>query len=622
MILRRVSLLIGLAMLFLPSALAVSAQDPPNAEQQKAALQEKAVQLLDQIVAESRALKLPENRLRVQWQAGDLLWTRDEARARTLFSQAAAGLGELIHSLDVSDRRYMELLQTPLQMRQELLTTIARRDPKMAYNFLLTTRPPLPPNASNTTGQQNAEASLEMNLLAQVAGTDPRLALQNAEATLDKGQFPGSLARLLAQLQEKDKEAALKLKDKMLKRLRAESLLSNSAASSLALNLLRPGPRLPETKESSQAANPSRPNNQALDEAAYRELLELVVAAALSSTPRSPGLSGVPGGPPSAAQAMQNNARNLVNGLQSLLPHIDKYLPARAPAVRQKLAEMGIRSNPVTMTSELANLVQQGSSETVLNAASGASSPELKNMLYRQAAFKALNEGNFDRARQIASQYLDERQREGVMRELERQQTLQSALAGKMEEARQSLTAMKTDAERVNWLTQAAATVLKKNDQKLALQFLDEARALVSRRAENYQQFEPQLRVARGYAEVDPARAIEVLAPGIEHLNELLAAAVVLSGFEMRVFKDGEMLLQGGGQLNNLVMRYGQALLVVARSDFENVQTAIDRFQRAEARLIARMAIVRGLLDARTDNDGQMFIAPPPPPPPVRIGER
>jgi len=164
--------------------------------------------MLDQVVAEVRALKLPENRLRVQWQAGDLLWPRDEARARALFSQAAAGLGELIQSLDVNDRRFMELLQTPQQLRQEFLNTVARRDPKLAYNFLLTTRLPAPPNTTNNTGQQNAETNLEMNLLAQVAGSDPRLALQNAEAALDKGQFPNSLGRLLAQLQEKDKEAA------------------------------------------------------------------------------------------------------------------------------------------------------------------------------------------------------------------------------------------------------------------------------------------------------------------------------------------------------------------------------------------------------------------------------
>ena len=179
MILKRVSLLSGLGMLLLIAVLTVSAQDQPSAEQQKAlaALQEKALQSLEQIVAEARALKLPENRLRVQWQAADLLWSRDETRARTLFNQASAGVGELIQGLDVNDRRYPELLQAPLQLRQELLMTVARGDPKLAYNFLLATRPPLPPSAQNT-GQQNAETNLEMSLLAQVAGSDPLLALE------------------------------------------------------------------------------------------------------------------------------------------------------------------------------------------------------------------------------------------------------------------------------------------------------------------------------------------------------------------------------------------------------------------------------------------------------------
>ncbi len=631
MISRQVFLAVALVTVCLATSLAVSAQDQPSAEQQQKALQDRAFQLLDQVVAEVRALKLPENRLRVQWQAGDLFWPRDETRARALFSQAAAGLGELIQSLDVNDRRFMELLQTPSQLRQEFLTTVARRDPRLAYNLLLTTRLPAPPNAANNTGQQNAETNLEMNLLAQIAGSDPRLALQNAEAAIDKGQFSSSLARLLAQLQDKDKDAAAKLKDKLLKKLRGETLVSAPGASSLALSLLRSGPRSSDTKESSAqttAGTSFRPASQALDEAAYRELLDLVIAAALSATPRTnnppsplpPGASSALRAEQNNARAMQENARSLAMGLQTLLPQIEKYLPARAAAVRQKLGEMGVRQNPVVMTPELSNLMQQGSSDALMQAALGAASPEMQSMLYRQAAFKALNEGNLDRARQIATTHVNERQREGIMRELERQQTLQSALAGKMEEARQTLVAMKTDAERVNWLTQAASTVAKKNDQKLALQFLDEARALVSRRAENYQQFEPQLRVARAYAELDPARAVEVLMPGIEQLNELLNAAAVLSGFEVRVFKEGEMLLQGGGQLGSLVMRCGQTLANVARKDFERAQNTLDRFQRVEPRLSARLAIVRGILDVREEGEFQNFIPPPPPPMPIRFG--
>lgn len=654
MIRRLSSFLIALGMMIAP--VAVMAQDSQSTEQQKAQaeLQEKALHLLDQVASEAQALKLPENRLRVQWQVGDLYWERDEARARTLFSQVAAGLGEMIQGLDPSDRRYTELLQTPSQLRQEFIQVVARRDPKLAYNFLLATRPPAPtppPNASPNaptpnTGQQSAETSLEMNLLAQIAASDPALALQNAEAALDKGQFPSSLARMLAQLQEKDKGTAKKLEDKLLKKMSAETLLSNSSARILATSLLRPGPRLPDSQSSSASSQANtgttQTANQGLDEAAYRQLLDVMITAALSvaagSTGGQSGLSGLNGAAPAApaapgqsnlqslntqisqnnaqiarnnAQIAQNNAT--VSSLQSLLPQIDKYLPARSQAVRQKLAEMGIKSNPITIDSELSKLMREGSTDAILQAASRAATPEMQSMLYRQAASKAIDEGNLDRASQIATQYLDQKQRDSVAQSIERQKTLQNALAGKMEVARQTLATFKTDPERINWLSQAAAAAMKVKDQKLATQFLDEARNLAGRRVSNYQQFDLQLRVAHAYVNVEPGRGFEMIASGIDRLNELLTAAAVLSGFEMRVFKDDEMLLQGGTQLNNLVTRYGQELAAFARTDFERAQTAADGFQRGEARVAARLAIVRNLL-AKSDNDMPTISMPPPPP--------
>jgi hypothetical protein len=87
---------------------------------------------------------------------------------------------------------------------------------------------------------------------------------------------------------------------------------------------------------------------------------------------------------------------------------------------------------------------------------------------------------------------------------------------------------------------------------------LDEARQFVNRRATSYQNFEQQLRVAHAFADVDAARAFEVLEPGIMQLNELLQAASVLSGFEINMFRDGEMAIQGGNGLTATLNRYGQ----------------------------------------------------------------
>ena len=41
----------------------------------------------------------------------------------------------------------------------------------------------------------------------------------------------------------------------------------------------------------------------------------------------------------------QNNARSLLMQMQTMLPQVDQYLPDRAPAVRQKLSELGLSNN-------------------------------------------------------------------------------------------------------------------------------------------------------------------------------------------------------------------------------------------------------------------------------------
>jgi len=128
---------------------------------------------------------------------------------------------------------------------------------------------------------------------------------------------------------------------------------------------------------------------------------------------------------------------------------------------------------------------------------------------------------------------------------------------------------------------------------------LDEARQIVNRRAVSYQQFEQQLKVAHAFGSVDPARSFELMEPGITQLNELLQAASVLSGFEISMFRDGEMSIQGGNGLTAIITRYGQELAVLARSDFERSDTLAGRFQFTEPRIMVRLAIVQGLLNVR-----------------------
>ena len=88
-----------------------------------------------------------------------------------------------------------------------------------------------------------SDESLEQQLLARIATLDPKLAAQNAEQMMEKGQLPATIAEVISQLRRQDPEAAEKLADKTVKKLQATNLLTNTEAGGLVQTLLRLGPR-------------------------------------------------------------------------------------------------------------------------------------------------------------------------------------------------------------------------------------------------------------------------------------------------------------------------------------------------------------------------------------------
>ncbi len=220
---RITSLFLPILMLGALSARAQETAPTPTADEQqqeKVEKQKRAFILLEQVVDEAQLLRLPENRIRMQVGAAELLWQSNEGRARSLFSQAAEGVAEMMRAPNTdagaNERRNFNQSRIPIQLRSELVLTVARYDAPLAYQLLAATRPP---TSEVTASGFNFEDDLEQRLLAQVASLDPKLALQNAEELLAKGKYPGSLLDVLIQLRAKDKEATAKLEDKLLKRL-------------------------------------------------------------------------------------------------------------------------------------------------------------------------------------------------------------------------------------------------------------------------------------------------------------------------------------------------------------------------------------------------------------------
>jgi len=631
-------------LLILSAATAIKAQDtatqptstgaPADEQQQKEkeAAEKKATALLEQIVGEVQLLKLPENRIRVQIAAADMLWKRNEARARSMFSLAGDGVAELIRSSDGNSQRWAA------QLRQELVLSAAQHDAPLAYQLLAATQSLTPAADPGTDFRRpRADANLEQNLLAQVAALDPKLAAQKVEEALTSGQYPNTLPQVLSALQSQDKEAATKLTAKVVTKLQSENMLANVQAEMLALSLLRAGaiaagttqavasqPATNQINSNTAPASPASFGNTTppmLSEAAYKELLNTVIDAALRATrpaPNSQAGQGTGRGrgmfgaaqnstqtPLTDGQIEQQNARRLLGGLQSLLPQIDQYLPSRGTPLRNKMTEIGMANNQRMAFNQINNLMQQGTTESLL-AAAPAAPPAMQSRLYQQAAQKALDEGNVDQARQIANDHLEANTRDRMLQRVDFQLIAKKADSENMDQLRQSLASLHSDDERIDLLLQLAAQAQKTDgqpdaasqaeDSKLALKLLSEAQRLANRRATNYSHFDQQLRIADAFASVEPSRSFEVLDPGIAQLNELLSAAALLSGFEVNIFKDGELQLAGGSGLSEMVARYGQELAMLAKLDFARAESSANKFQLAEPRLMSQLAIVRNVL--------------------------
>jgi len=556
-----------------------------------------------------------------------LLWDNNQGRARSLFAMAAEGVAELNRNTQQNNnnRRGGGAPNRSFQLRQELVLTAARHDAQLAYQLLAATKAPAPAVDANQNArnriQITADDNLEQTLLGRIASLDPKLAATNAEQMMDKGTFPRTLPDVLTQLRKQDADAATKLADRTVKKLEAANLLDDNDAANLAQMLIAPGPRPADANSKTTTATNSG-RAPALDQGSYVELLGNVVDLALKAkAPTSPtSVVAVPPNmrrdirtivdsstqsQPTDAQIEQGNARRLLAGLQPALPLIDQYLPSKATLVRQKLAELGMNgsNSPMNLLQTFSALQGNPNADALMQAAASAP-PQMQSRLYQQAAYQALDEGDTTRARQIATDHLQSNARDAVIQRVDFRELAQKADGVRMDQIRQVIARAQSDDEKLTLLLQIAGDMQKTNP-KLANQLLDEAKQMTSRRATSYDQFDQQLRVAHAFVDVDPARSFEVLDPGIGQLNELLSAAAVLNGFEVNLFRDGEMSMQAGSGLTGMLNRFSQELAQLARADLERSETLAGHFQFPEPRIMARLAIVQGLLGVKPTTNTQ-----------------
>ena len=144
-------------------------------------------------------------------------------------------------------------------------------------------------------------------------------------------------------------------------------------------------------------------------------------------------------------------------------------------------------------------------------------------------------------------------------------------------------------------LTQIANQIGSGQKRAQALILLEQARSMLgtSPRVENQEQMGALLEIARAFSRYDSKRAFEIVEPLLDQFNEISAAALVINGFGLESYQDGELQMQSGNSVSNVANQLVQALSTLTPANFDRAKAGADRLERQEVRISAYLAIAQ-----------------------------
>ena len=527
--------------------------------------EKKALDLLESVSDQIMSLRSSTNRMRAQCLAADLLWARNEKRARALFKGAIAILVNRIAELDYGDQEAYQEIMAINQARHDLVLRIAAHDPEFAFTTLRQTRIQAGVNSHHNWYQQT-EATLELNVANRIAAKDPARALELARETLTRGVTP-HVVSFLSQLHQKDPKSAESLYQDIVTRVKDDDLARQPELANNVWHLLT-------------AFQPPQAN-----EATFRELLTTVLAEVMTIDRQT--------------QMGINLAQNFYHQVEAMMPVVEKYAPSRAAELRNWSQEVERNLDPsVRIYQELNRLNQHGTVNDLLTFAE-KQPPEYQNNLYQRAAWKALSGGDPQRARDIAGLMPDPIQRQQTLDQMDNQLATSVENANRAADARRLVEKAKTVQRKIDILINLANNVAGSGDKKAALELLVEAKTILTPTTTSAATILPRLRLAQAFLPLDANESFALLHPLIGKLNELVSAAAVLDGLDARYLNEGEWEMPGANNVGNVINAIDRILAALGRTDFDRVLTIVEQIERPEIRVLMEIDLAQAVLSEK-----------------------
>lgn len=536
--------------------------------------------LSDMIIADSRELRLPENRALVLARIGLSIWDLDQKRAQNLFQDA---VNELIAAQMAAETEKRQGRQNHLlngdNVRSQVLYSIANRDADFALKSFYRTRPADVERAlaslsakdqkirtaGNDAYLAQNELNLEQNLSRQAADQNPEKAIALLQAALKKGVTAEALT-LLKKLHEKNPAAATETGAEIIAQLLKKSFVIGTqpdyASIQAAVSFLSDHLR-------------QRPTTDRSFRFAASEMRSLADRMVSVFTDR-PGLAGS-------------------GYLQQFIPIAEKIRPDAAEKLREiatMFSQNGFR--PVQQEENYRRLFSSDIPVEQVIAEAPKYTPDLRRQLYQAAANRIVAEGgDVARANQVLTDHFSDEAlvmaREGLNSQLAHYLMNQ----GRYPEA-EALIDEFPDPTRFYSLISLADAAFSRSqteNKTLSLRVLEKARAVLSPRPENSNEMQQMLRLIAAYVRMEPTEAFNLLDGLMPQFNEIMEAAVVVNGFQGgHNVRNGEMLVNSGSSAG--IHLDGSLFNGLAQKDFDRTNTFIGTFSRREVRIQLRQQML------------------------------
>lgn len=521
-----------------------------------AELKKEAVAFLRETGAEVGNLRTLENRISFSAEIASLMWFHDEKEARAMLNTVINDFRELLVQYDTqlgtadntpeagdgySDGtgkkvQFSRKFRKAISVRQQIATTIAEHDPRLALEFFTDTAAAIT-NPAFRKQIEGGDAYFETRLLNEIAAKDVDTALKYGRKTLAKG-FNGELISLLKKIYDKDAEKGIAFGEDILQKLKSEDSTPDKfyyLSSLLSLGVSN----LEEIK--------AKPDKKPLfKEQSLRDLADLL------------------------AQAILKREDAEGSDIASYIANIEKFSPARAAQIRQKF---GVKN------------VKTGGGIRVVKTDGG----EIINEI-------GTSTGKSDQDSQ--KQLIEDVAKLGTLSKEEREKIVGSA--------RKIIAAIKDPTQKLFALSALASQVATAGDKELAGQIMNEARAFVNPQPKNYQDFMHTWLFAAAWAQVDAAKSFPLLEDAIFRLNDTISALAKVGEFMDvggEIIEDGEVQVGafGGSITQELTRGLGQqsdaTIRRLAIADFARTKALTNKFDRLEARILAKMLVLRAVLE-------------------------